>query len=76
MKLGKLLTSCLYTLFNEPTLACLASKGSLTELVKDVLTYLVDERMLKLEDVSQLFRTFNSLMLKICDDGDKTAVWG
>lgn len=76
MDLGKFLTSCLFTLFSEPSLACRASKDTLMEVEKDVMLYLVDERMLKMEDAAQLLRTFNSLVSKICDNGEKTAVFG
>ena len=76
MELGKLLTSCLFTLFSEPSLASQVSKDSLMELLKDIMTSLVDENTLKLEEAPQLLRTFNCLVLKICDNGEKTAVFG
>ena len=40
------------------------------------MSYLVDERLLKLEDVAQLIRTFNYLMLRLCENCDKTALFG
>lgn len=76
MDLGKRLTSCLFVLFGEPSLASQASRDSLMEVEKDIMLYLLDERVLKLEEASQLFRTFNCLLLKLCDNGEKTAVFG
>jgi response regulator RpfG family c-di-GMP phosphodiesterase len=76
MNLGKLLTSCLFTIFSEPSLASRASKDTLMEVERDIMQYLVDDRMLKMEDAAQLLRTFNSLISNICDNGDKTAVFG
>ena len=75
MEFGKCLTSCLFTLFCEPSLALQASVDTLMEIERDVMTYLVDEKLLKLPDAPQLLRTFNCLVLKICDNGDKTAVF-
>lgn len=75
LDLGKRLTSCLFTLFSEPSLACQAGKPTLMEVERDVMQCLVDERLLKLDDAPQLIRTFNCLVLKICENGDKTAVF-
>ena len=76
MDFGRLLTSCLFTLFSEPSLASQASKDTLMEVEKDIMQYLVDDRMVKMEDAAQLLRTFNSLISNICDNADKTAVFG
>ena len=40
------------------------------------MSYLVDERLLKLGDVAQLIRSFNYLMLRLCENCDKTALFG
>lgn len=76
MQLGKKLTSCLVLLFSEPSLAVKASQDSLVEVERDTLTYLVDERLLKLEEAPQLIRSFNFLMLRICENSEKTAIFG
>lgn len=76
MKLGKRLTSCLVLLFSEPSLAVEASQDSLVEVERDILTYLVDERLLKLEEAPQLIRSFNFLMLRVCENSEKTAIFG
>ena len=76
MHLGKKLTSCLVVLFSESSLAVRVSQDSLVEVERDILTYLVDERLLKLEDAPQLIRSFNFLMLRICENSEKTAIFG
>ena len=39
--------------------------------------YLVDERLLKLgEEVAQLNRSFNYLMLRVCENSEKTVLFG
>ena len=76
MHLGKKLTSCLVVLFSEASLAVKASQDSLVEVERDVLSYLVDERLLKLEEAPQLIRSFNFLMLRICENSEKTAIFG
>ena len=76
MQLGKKLTSCLVALFSESSLAVKASQDSLVEVERDILTYIVDERLLKLEDAPQLIRSLNFLMLRICENTGKTAIFG
>ena len=76
MHLGKKLTSCLVVLFSESSLAVKASQDSLVEVERDILTYIVDERLLKLEDAPQLIRSLNFLMLRICENSEKTAIFG
>ena len=74
--MAKKLTSCLVQLFTETSLAIKASQDSLVEVERDILTYLVDERLLKLEEAPQLIRSFNYLMMKICENSDKTVLFG
>ncbi len=62
--------------FSEPSLASVASQESLIEVEHDIMSYLVDERLVKLEDAAQLIRSFNYLMLRICENSDKTALYG
>ena len=76
MHIGKKLTSCLVGLFSEPSLAIKASQDSLVEVERDILTYIVDERLLKLEDAPQLIRSLNFLMLRVCENSEKTAIFG
>ena len=75
MQLGKLLTSCLFTLFSEASLAEQASRDSLIEVEQDIIGYLVDERLLKLEEAPQFIRSFNCLMLRVCENTNKTAIF-
>ena len=76
MLLGKRLTSCLLNTFSQPELAAAASQDTLVETERDVMTLLQDERMLRLEDVAQLNRSFNILMLKVIENGEKNALFG
>ena len=76
MRVGKRLTSCLVVLFSETSLAEKATQDSLIEVERDILTYLVDERLLKLEEAPQLIRSFNFLMLRVCENSEKTAIFG
>ena len=76
MLLGKRLTSCLLNTFSQPELAAAASQDTLVETERDVMTLLQDERMLRLEDVAQLNRSFNFLMLKVILNGEKNALFG
>ena len=76
MLLGKRLTSCLLNTFSQPDLAAAASQDTLVETERDVMTLLQDERMLRLEDVAQLNRSFNLLMLKVIENGEKNALFG
>ena len=75
MLLGKRLTSCLLNTFSQPELAAVASQDTLVETERDVMTLLQDERMLRLEDVAQLNRSFNFLMLKVIENGEKNALF-
>ena len=76
MCMGKNLTSCLVVLFSESSLAVKASQDSLVEVERDIMTYIIDERLLELEEAPQLIRSFNYLMMKICENSDKTAIFG
>ena len=74
--MGKALISCLVVLFTESSLAVLVSQETLTEVEGDVMTYLVDSRLLKLEEAAQLIRSINYFMLRVCENADKTALYG
>ncbi len=76
MEVAKMLTSCIVKVLEESSLAMLVSQDTLMELERDVIAYLTDERLLGLEDVAQLIRVFNYLMLRLCENCDKTAVCG
>ena len=73
---GKRLTACLVSVFSQPSLACSVSQDTLVQVETDVMGYLVDDRLLVLEEVAQLNRSFNFLMLHVVDNSDKTAVFG
>ena len=62
--------------FSEPTLASVATQESLIEVERDIMGYLIDEKLLKLEDIAQLNRSFNYLMLRLCENCNKTTLFG
>jgi len=62
--------------FSEPTLASVATQESLIEVERDIMGYLIDEKLLKLEDIAQLNRSFNYLMLQLCENCNKTTLFG
>ena len=76
MEHAKRLVSCVVTVFNETKLALASSQECLSEVEAAVLSYLCDDRLLKLEEVAQLNRAFNYLMYRICENCDKTALFG
>ena len=76
MEHAKRLVSCVVAVFNEAKLALSASLECLCEVETAVLSYLCDNRLLKLEEVAQLNRAFNYLMYRICENCDKTALFG
>lgn len=73
---GKRLTACLVGVFSQPSLACGVTQDTLVQVETDVMSYLVDDKLLVLEEVAQLNRSFNFLMLHVVDNSDKTAVFG
>ena len=76
MEHAKRLVSCLVTVFNETKLALVASQDSLCEVETGILSYLCDDRLLRLEEVAQLNRAFNYLMYRICENCEKTVLFG
>jgi len=62
--------------FSEPTLASVATQESLIEVERDIMGYLIDEKLLKLEDIAQLNRSFNYLMLRLCENCNETTLFG
>lgn len=76
MDVAKMLTSCIVKVLEESSLAVLVSQDTLVELERDIAAYLTDERLLTLDDVAQLLRVYNYLMLRLCENCDKTSVCG
>ena len=76
MEHAKRLVSCVVTVFSESKLALASSQECLCEVETAILSYLCDERLLKLEEVAQLNRAFNYLMYHVCENCDKTALFG
>lgn len=70
------MTACLVSVFSQVPLASAVTQDTLVQVETDVMGYLVDDRLLVLEEVAQLNRSFNFLMLHVVDNSDKTAVFG
>jgi cytoskeleton-associated protein 5 len=75
MEHAKRLVSSVVALFSETKLAVAPSLGCLCEVETGVLSYLCDDRLLKLEEVAQLNRAFNYLMYRICENCEKTVLF-
>ncbi|WZZ39863.1 hypothetical protein YC2023_036122 [Brassica napus] len=71
--------SCKYVLntlmqtFQNKKLAHAVKEGTLTSLITELLLWLLDERVPRMEDGSQLLKALNVLMLKILDNADRTS---
>ena len=76
MEHAKRLLSCVVAVFNETKLALASSQECLCDVETAILSYLCDDRLLKLEEVAQLNRAFNYLMYRICENCEKTALFG
>ena len=76
MELGRHLTAVMDAVFSVKELACVSGQETLVEVERDVFGYLMDERLLKLEDVAQLNRAYNQLMGKVVENSSSNAVFG
>lgn len=71
--------SCKYVLntlmqtFQNKKLAYAVKEGTLDSLITELLLWLLDERVPRMDDGSQLLKALNVLMLKILDNADRTS---
>ncbi|PKI69294.1 hypothetical protein CRG98_010295 [Punica granatum] len=71
--------SCKYVLntlmqtFQNKQLAHAVKEGTLDRLITELLLWLLDERVPRMDDGSQLLKALNVLMLKILDNADRTS---
>ncbi|XP_057538805.1 protein MOR1-like isoform X2 [Amaranthus tricolor] len=71
--------SCKYVLntlmqtFQNRTLAHAVKESSLNNLITELLLWLLDERVPRMDDGGQLLKALNVLMLKILDNADRTS---
>ena len=73
-ELSRVLSRVLMKLFEQPSLACVATQPTLKALIRDTCGYLIDESLCVLEGIAQLNRVFNVLMAKVVDNSDKNVV--
>ena len=67
---------CLFQLFQNASLAKRASKDILKDLMHRLVTMLLDNRLMKLDDGPQIVRSVNVLVVKIVEKSDQTnALW-
>ncbi|KAK4347121.1 hypothetical protein RND71_033460 [Anisodus tanguticus] len=64
--------SCKYT-FQNKTLSHAVKESTLNILITELLLWLLDERVPRMDDGSQLLKALNVLMLKILDNADRTS---
>jgi cytoskeleton-associated protein 5 len=73
--------SCKYVLntlmqtFQVKKLARAVKEGTLHNLITELLVWLLDERVLLMDDGSQLLKAMNVLMLKILENADRTSAF-
>ncbi|KAG0567085.1 hypothetical protein KC19_7G108600 [Ceratodon purpureus] len=73
--------SCKYVLntlmqtFQVKKLARAVKEGTLHSLITELLVWLLDERVLLMDDGSQLLKAMNVLMLKILENADRTSAF-
>ncbi|KAL3851295.1 hypothetical protein ACJIZ3_013177 [Penstemon smallii] len=71
--------SCKYVLntlmqtFQNKSLAHAVKESTIDSLITELLLWLLDERVPRMDDGSQLLRALNVLMLKILDNADRTS---
>ena len=68
------MTFYLFQLLQNPLLAVQASKDILKELISNLITMLLDNRLMELEDGPQVVRSVNVLVVKIVEKSDQTNV--
>ncbi|XP_052800946.1 cytoskeleton-associated protein 5-A-like isoform X2 [Mya arenaria] len=74
IRLYRCLFGTLVALFQNSVLACHASKEILKELMYNLLTLLLDQRLNDLEEGPQVVRSVNVLVVKIVERSDQTNV--
>lgn len=74
IRLYRCLLGTLLSLFQNATLAVHASKDILKELIYNLVTMLLDNRLMELDDGPQVVRSVNVLVIKIVEKSDQTNV--
>ena len=64
----------IFQIFQNSTLATQASKDILKDLLNNLVTVLLDNRLNELEDGPQIVRSVNVLVVKIVEKSDQTNV--
>lgn len=62
--------------FSSKDLAATVRQETLVELERDVFGYLIDDKLLCLENIAQLNRVYNVLMGHIVESSDRNAIFG
>eukprot|EP00053_Salpingoeca_punica_P018060 m.175474 g.175474 ORF g.175474 m.175474 type:complete len:667 (-) comp17349_c2_seq1:376-2376(-) len=75
VRLSKHLLSCVMHVFSSPALARGISPPALQELVADLMTRVLDERLETLEEGPQIVRALNMIVAKALENCDRNAVF-
>ena len=76
LEISRLLTSVLVQAFSDKTLAQSVHQETLVELERDIFGYLIDEKLLCIENIEQLNRAYNLLMGHIVEHTNRNAIFG
>lgn len=74
IRLYRCLFGTLLALFQNPSLAAKASKDILKDLIHNLVTILLDNRLAELDEGPQVIRSVNVMVVKIVEKADHTAV--
>ena len=76
IELYKRIFSNFFSLLNEPTLARAIPKEIVKDVIHVMISTLLDENVIKMEEGPQVIRCINKLMINITERPDKNHVLG
>ncbi|XP_033753517.1 cytoskeleton-associated protein 5-like [Pecten maximus] len=74
IRLYRCLLGTLLALFQNPSLSAKASKDILKDLINNLVTILLDNRLVELEEGAQVVRSVNVMVVKIVEKADHTSI--
>ncbi|OWF42942.1 cytoskeleton-associated protein 5-like [Mizuhopecten yessoensis] len=74
IRLYRCLLGTLLALFQKPSLSSKASKDVLKDLINNLVTILLDNRLVELEEGAQVVRSVNVMVVKIVEKADQTSI--
>ena len=76
LDISRILTSVLVQVFSDKTLAQSVHQETLVELERDIFSYLIDDKLVCIENIEQLIRAYNILMGHIVEHSNRNAIFG